>query len=132
MRLRKPAASFPAKYSVSIAQPPELRLADDDSNRYRPNTMTKREKLDPSWHKARVAARIWLKAKQGRPLSARQKRLARIMGNDPVVTDELIHAALQPLEVEMVARAWSEKRRLSYEPRWLNSGANPTATFSAA
>lgn len=94
--------------------------------------MFKREKLDPSWHKARVAARIWLKAKAGRPLSMRQKRFARILGNDPKVTDDLIHAAIQPLEVEMVARAWAEKRRLSYEPPWLNRGPNSKATFSAA
>jgi|LakMenEpi03Aug12_release.lakeMendotaPanAssembly.Ray.scaffolds.fasta_scaffold60539_5 hypothetical protein len=52
--------------------------------------MTKREKLDPSWHKARVAARIWLKAKQGRPLSARDKRLARVFADDPAVEDRLI------------------------------------------
>lgn len=51
---------------------------------------TQREKLDPSWHKARVAARIWLKAKQGRPLSARDKRLARLFGKDRGVEDRLI------------------------------------------
>jgi hypothetical protein len=52
--------------------------------------MTKREKLDPSWHKARVAARIWLKAKQGRPLSARDKRLALLLANDRAVENRLI------------------------------------------
>ena len=80
--------------------------------------MMKREKLDPSWHKARVAARIWLKAKQGKPLSPRQKRFAGILGSDPEVTDELIHNALGPLEVDMVARAWAERRPLTYEPPW--------------
>ena len=44
--------------------------------------MTKREKLDPSWHKSRIAARIWMKAQQGRPLSSREKRLAGIFAND--------------------------------------------------
>lgn len=52
--------------------------------------MTKREKLDPSWHKARVAARIWLKAKQGRPLSTRDKRLALLFANDRAVENRLI------------------------------------------
>ena len=52
--------------------------------------MTKREKLDPSWHKARVAARIWLKAKAGKPLSARDKRLALRFANDRAVENRLI------------------------------------------
>ncbi len=52
--------------------------------------MFKREKLDPSWHKARVAARIWLKAKSGRPLSARDKRLALLFANDRSVENRLI------------------------------------------
>ncbi len=51
---------------------------------------TKREKLDPSWHKARVAARIWLKAKSGKTLSTRDKRLARLFANDRAVEDRLI------------------------------------------
>jgi hypothetical protein len=55
--------------------------------------MTKREKLDPSWHKARVAARIWLKAQQGKPLSARDKRLARLLAEDKGVTNRLIEQA---------------------------------------
>jgi len=56
--------------------------------------MTKREKLDPSWHKARVAARIWLKAKQGKPLSARDRRLARLLSADKGVTNRLIEQAI--------------------------------------
>ena len=52
--------------------------------------MFKREKLDPSWHKARVAARIWLKAKSGRPRSARDKRLALLFANDRSVENRLI------------------------------------------
>lgn len=50
----------------------------------------KREKLDPSWHKSRIAARIWMKAQQGRPLSAREKRLAGIFANDRGVENRLI------------------------------------------
>ena len=56
--------------------------------------MTKREKLDPSWHKARVAARIWLKAKAGRPLSVRDKRLARLFAKDRAVEDRLIQQGI--------------------------------------
>ena len=56
-------------------------------------SMTKRETLDPSWHKARVAARIWLKAKQGKPLSARDKRLARLLAADKGVTNRLMEQA---------------------------------------
>ncbi len=52
--------------------------------------MSHREKLDPSWHKARVAARIWLKAQQGKPLSPRDKRLARNFSEDRSVSDRLI------------------------------------------
>lgn len=52
--------------------------------------MLKREKLDPYWHRARVAARIWLKTRQGKALSPRDKRLARLFANDPGVTDRLI------------------------------------------
>jgi hypothetical protein len=48
-----------------------------------------KEKLDPDWHKARVAARIWLKA-QKRPLNARDRRLARRFAADRGVTDRLI------------------------------------------
>ena len=55
--------------------------------------MTKREKLDPSWHKARVAARILLKAKQGKPLSVRDKRLARLFAADKGVTNRLMEQA---------------------------------------
>lgn len=82
--------------------------------------MTKPEKLDPSLQKARVAARIWLKAEQGKPLSPRQKEFARMLAGDPEVTNQLIHEALQPLEVDMVAHAWADRRRLAYEPPWLN------------
>ena len=55
--------------------------------------MTKREQLDPYWHKARVAARIWLKAQQGKPLSARDKRLARLFAADKGVSNRLIEQA---------------------------------------
>jgi len=49
-----------------------------------------REKLDPDWHKARVAARIWLKAKAGKALSSRDKRLARLLADQQGVSNRLI------------------------------------------
>jgi hypothetical protein len=55
--------------------------------------MPTREKLDPSWHKARIAARIWLKAQQGKPLSPPDKRLARLLAEDKGVTNRLIEQA---------------------------------------
>jgi hypothetical protein len=56
--------------------------------------MTKREKLDPYWHKARIAARIWMKAKQGKPLSVRDRRLAGLFGNEKGVSSRLIQQAV--------------------------------------
>ena len=54
----------------------------------------KRAKLDPSWHKARVAARILLKARQGHPLSARDKRLALRFAEDRGVENRLIQQGI--------------------------------------
>lgn len=54
----------------------------------------KREKLDPYWHKSRVAARILLKARQGRPLNARDKRLAAAFASDHGVENRLIQQGL--------------------------------------
>ena len=51
------------------------------------------ENLDPSWHKARIAARIWLKAQQGKPLSPRDKRLARFFAAERSVSNRLIEQA---------------------------------------
>ena len=85
--------------------------------------MMMREKLDANWHKARVAARIGLKAKQGKSLSPRQKRWAGILGSDPEVPEELIQNELGPLEVDRMARAGAERRRLTDEPSWLNRPA---------
>lgn len=52
-----------------------------------------REKLDPSWHKARIAARILLKARK-RPLNARDKRLALRFAADKSVENRLIEQGI--------------------------------------
>jgi hypothetical protein len=53
----------------------------------------KGETLDPYWHRARIAARIWLKAQQGKPLSPRDKRLARMLADQRGVSNRLIEQA---------------------------------------
>lgn len=55
--------------------------------------LTMKAKLDPDWHKARVAARILLKARV-RPLNARDRRLARRFADDEGVTNRLIEHGL--------------------------------------
>jgi hypothetical protein len=52
-----------------------------------------RERLDPCWRKARIAARILLREEKGR-LTARDVRLGRMLANDPGVTNRLIDQAL--------------------------------------
>ncbi len=52
-----------------------------------------KEKVDPSWHKARIAARILLKART-RPLNARDKRLARRFAEDRSVENRLLEQGL--------------------------------------
>ncbi len=61
---------------------------------YRFSSKMKREKLDPYWHKSRVAARILLKARQGRPLNARDKRLAAAFASDHGVENRLIQQGI--------------------------------------
>ena len=56
-------------------------------------------KRDPSWIKARIAARILLRQRVGR-VSARDVRLARRLAHDPGVTDRLIDQALACLCAE--------------------------------
>jgi hypothetical protein len=74
--------------------------------------MIRKEKLDPSWHKARVAARIWLKAQQGRPLSVRDKRLARALADDAELDNGLIHEVACQVEAGQFARLWTTARTL--------------------
>ena len=54
---------------------------------------------DPSWVKARIAARILLRQRTG-GVRSRDARLARRFANDPGVTDRLIDQALACLCAE--------------------------------
>ncbi|MBI2925702.1 MAG: hypothetical protein HYY24_08365 [Verrucomicrobia bacterium] len=52
---------------------------------------------DRFWKKSRIAARILLK-KECRPLNARDRRLARRLGEDPGVTNRLIDQGIHWLK----------------------------------
>jgi hypothetical protein len=69
--------------------------------------MPQREQFDPSWQKARIAARIWLKAQHGKVLSPRDKRFARFFGSDPLLENALIHEAGCKVEAEQISRLWT-------------------------
>lgn len=49
--------------------------------------------IDPYWRKARIAARILLRRERG-PLSARDRRLAGRLAEDPGVTNRLVDQAV--------------------------------------
>ena len=51
-------------------------------------------RIDPWWRKARIAARIILKRRAGRPLSPRDRRLAERLVGDPGVTNRLVDQAV--------------------------------------
>lgn len=50
-------------------------------------------KEDPYWRRSKLAARILLRARSGKPLTPRQKRLARELAADPGVENRLIDQA---------------------------------------
>lgn len=51
-------------------------------------------RIDPWWRKARIAARLLLKKEAHQKWSARDKRLAGKLANDPGVTNRLIDQAV--------------------------------------
>lgn len=58
-----------------------------------------RERLmDPWWRKARIAARLIQKKEAGRPWSARDRRLAEALADDPGVTNRLLDQAWSSLQ----------------------------------
>ena len=61
-------------------------------------------KADPDWRKARLAARILLRGRAGR-LTARDRRLARWLADEPGVTDRLIQQALSSLAGKAAEKA---------------------------
>ena len=53
-----------------------------------------KETMDPDWRKARIAARILMRAREPGRVGERDRRLARQLTSDPGVTERLIHQAL--------------------------------------
>jgi hypothetical protein len=53
--------------------------------------------IDPWWRKARIAARLILKKEEGKTWSARDRRLASRLADDPGVTNRLIDQAYYSL-----------------------------------
>lgn len=65
------------------------RIAADRSDGYGGLVMP-RENIDPYWHAARLAARIWMKAQRGKALTPRDKRVARTLAGRKGVSNRLI------------------------------------------
>jgi len=53
--------------------------------------------MDPYWRKARIGARLLLKREAGQPWSARDRRLAQRLVDDPGVTNRLLDQALHSI-----------------------------------
>ncbi len=68
----------------------------------------KREKLDPFWHKSRIAARIWLKA-QRQPLTKRDKRIARELLSGPGVINRLVQQGIYSMDHRSLREALQPK-----------------------
>lgn len=72
-----------------------------------PKTIENRDRLmDPWWRKARIGARLIQKREEGKPWTARDKRLAKMLAEDPGVTNRLLDQAWWSL------RAWKNGDRL--------------------
>lgn len=67
-------------------------------------------KRDPSWVKARIAARILLRERKGR-VSARDAQRAHELAADPGVTDRLIDQALACLCAEQKKHRYHDPLR---------------------
>jgi hypothetical protein len=53
--------------------------------------------MDPYWRKARIGARLLLKREEGRPWSARDRRLAARLAEDRGVTNRLLDQAVHSI-----------------------------------
>jgi hypothetical protein len=56
-----------------------------------------RRRMDPSWRKARIAARLLLRKEQSLPWTRRDQRLAVMLADDTAVTNRLIDQAMHSL-----------------------------------
>jgi hypothetical protein len=53
--------------------------------------------MDPCWRKARIAGRLLLKRRTGQLWSARDRRLAQYLADDPGVTNRLLAQAMSTI-----------------------------------
>jgi hypothetical protein len=69
------------------------------------------KRLDPCWQKARIAARILVRART-RSLTPRDRRLARWLANDPGVTNRLIEQGVAYIvaPIRLINHEWVDKR----------------------
>jgi hypothetical protein len=67
--------------------------------------------LDPCWQKARIAARILVRART-RPLTPRDRRLARWLATQPGVTNRLIEqgVAYVVAPIRLINHEWIDTR----------------------
>ena len=72
------------------------------------------KQLDPCWQKARIAARILVRART-RPLGPRDRRLARRLAADPGVTNRLIEQGVASVTAPW---RWNDGKFI-YRPRAL-------------
>jgi len=56
-------------------------------------TQQRERLMDPWWRKARIAARLIQKKEAGQPWTARDRRLAQMLAEDPGVTNRLLDQA---------------------------------------
>lgn len=59
-------------------------------------------RIDPYWRKARIAARLFLKKEERKPWSARDRRLALLLVDDPGVTNRLIGQAVSSIKARRI------------------------------
>ena len=83
--------------------------------------MPQHEKLEPHRHRARILARILVKKRLSGRSSERDQRIARLLIKDEAVTNELIHQAIGPAEIDFISRRWAARRHVENEPAWLKS-----------
>ena len=67
---------------------------------------TRERLMDLWWRKARIGARLIQKREEGKEWSARDRRLAKLLADDPGVTNRLLDQAWWSL------RAWKNGDRL--------------------
>ena len=82
-----------ARGPVAIASPASTILSTTLWMNETKPTRQRERLMDPWWRKARIAARLIQKKEAGQPWTARDQRLAKLLANDPGVTNRLLDQA---------------------------------------